>query len=151
MAKTLAALETEVRSHLDALAPAARARWRTLRIMGGVVRALGTVTSGALALVALANTAPPILGVLVALVAFSAGLVCTRVVGGWITLVAVKDAVRALEGAHSLGSVGGTTSVALPPPTRSMKDRDRTFAAPRPKKVRLEAGDREARDFDDAG
>lgn len=151
MAKTLAALETEVRSHLEELPPEARARWSTLRVLGGVVRVAGIAASAAIAFAAFANTAPAWLGFAVGAAVLSAGAMVTRVMGGWITLVAVRGAVRALEAAHSMPSVGGRTSVAMPPPTRSAADLKRTYPAPRPKRQRQEPVDQDARDFDDAG
>ncbi|MCC7072556.1 MAG: hypothetical protein IT383_14605 [Deltaproteobacteria bacterium] len=151
MAKTLAALETEVRSHLDALPPRARARWTTLRVLRGAARAfifaLAIGASGAACLM----SGVPVIGLGATALFMSLGYAADRVVCGFISLVAVRGAVRALEQAHGLGSVGGTASVALPPPMRSTHDRNRKYPAPRPKKVRVEGGDREARDFDDAG
>ncbi len=151
MAKTLAALETEVRSQLDALAPAARARWRTLRVLRGVARVVIFAAAMGAAIVAWAGSGLPLVGVVAGMVFLSVGYGVDKLVCGLITLVAVKGAVRALEQAHDLGSIGGTSPVALPPPTRSARDRDRTFPAPRAPKVRAEAADRDARDFDDAG
>ncbi|MCC7109832.1 MAG: hypothetical protein IT382_11125 [Deltaproteobacteria bacterium] len=151
MAKTLAALETEVRSHLDDLPAEERVRWGTLRAIGGVVRVAGVVLSAFAALAVFANTAPALLGAVVGVVVLSAGLLVTRTMGGWITLVAVKSAVRALERAHAMPSVGGATSVAMPPPSRSTADRKRNYPAPRPKKERTAPVDQDARDFDDAG
>lgn len=151
MAKTLAALETEVRSHLEELPPQARARWSVLRVLGGAVRVVGVGLSAAGAIAVFGNTSPPLLGFVVGLVVLSMGALATRVLGGFVTLVAVKGAVRALESAHGLGSVGGATSVALPPPHRSTRERKQRFPAPRPKKERVEPADQDARDFDDAG
>ena len=151
MAKTLAALETEVRSHLDELPAQARARWRTLRVVGGAVRIGGVALSAASAFAVWANSGPPILALAVAVVVLSLGVLVTRVVGGWITLLAVKGAVHALEAAHQLQSVGGATSVAMPPPTRSLPDRRRRYPAPRAPRTHQEPPDRDAPDFDDAG
>ena len=151
MAKTLAALETEVRSHLDELPHEARARWRTLRVAGGAVRIGGVALSAASAFAVWANSGPPPLALAVAVVVLSLGVLVTRVVGGFITLLAVKGAVRALEASHQLQSVGGATSVALPPPTRDFPDRTRRYPAPRATRERTEPPDFDARDFDDAG
>lgn len=151
MAKTLAALETEVRSHLDSLPLEARARWRTLRLVGGVVRVAGVGLSAASAFAVLANSGPLVVALPVALVVLSLGVLVTRRIGIWITLLAVKHAVHALEAGSALPSIGGSTSVALPPPTRSRADHQRRYPAPRAKRERGEAPDRDARDFDDAG
>ncbi|MBI1948158.1 MAG: hypothetical protein HYS27_20885 [Deltaproteobacteria bacterium] len=151
MAKTLVALETEVRSHLDRLPMEARARWRTLRVVGGVIRVVGVGGSAASAFAVLANTGPAVVALPVSLVVLSLGVLVTRRIGTWITLLAVKDAVRALEASAALASVGGSTSVALPPPTRSVADHERRYPAPRERRTRHEAADRDAPDFDDAG
>lgn len=151
MAKTLAALETEVRSHLDRLPLEAHARWRTLRVVGAAVRIAGVGLSAASAFAVWANAGPPVIAVPVAVVVLSLGVLVTRRIGTWITLLAVKDAVRALEADAALPSVGGSTSVALPPPTRSAADHQRRYPAPRPKRPRVEPADKDAPDFDDAG
>lgn len=150
MAKTLAALETEVRSHLDDLPAEARARWGTLRLLGGLVRVAGVALSAAAAFAVFANTAPALLGAVVGVAVLSAGMLVTRTLGGWITLLAVKGAVKALERTHAMASVGGTSSVALPPPSRATADRKKKYPAPRPKKERIAPVDHDARDFDDA-